>query len=113
MNHPTLNVAPCAAAVGAPQAEPDVGEILRRMDVDRTVTDEELEQHAADCTRLMEEAYQRFEQHGNPADREEALLWMTRRDAARKALSPAWKAAREAEIQRRIATVPALQGAEK
>jgi hypothetical protein len=51
----------------------------------------------------MEAAYARFEETGNPHDRDDACLWMHRRDEANRALSPAWKAAREAEIQHRIA----------
>lgn len=70
-----------AATHGLP-AETDVTAILQRLDAGRALSARELEQHIADCTLLMERAYQRFEQHQNPADRDEAVLWMHRRDAA-------------------------------
>lgn len=80
-----------------------VGRFLQAMAAARELTDQEIRQHAADCAQLMEQAYSRFEATGNPADREEACLWMHRRDEAMRALSPAWKAAREAQIQQAIA----------
>lgn len=80
-----------------------VGRILQDMAASRPVSDTELRQHAADCTTLMEQAHARFEEHRIASDREEALLWMFRRDEANRSLSPAWKAAREAQVQREIA----------
>jgi hypothetical protein len=90
---------------GAASCEPllRVGRFLQAVAAARSLTDQEVRQHAADCSRLMEAAYARFEAHGDPADREEAVLWMSRRDEAMRSLSPAFKAAREAEIQRAIA----------
>lgn len=76
MNCPTSIAQHGHVAAGAPQADPDVGEILRRMDVARTLSAEELEQHIADCSTLWQCAYARFQEHGNPADREEAVLWL-------------------------------------
>lgn len=52
----------------------------------------------------------RNEEHRIGPDREEAEIWMHRRDAANRALSPAWKAAREAEIQRAAAAGPGGTG---
>jgi hypothetical protein len=68
----------------------------------RAVSDDELQQHARDCTFLMESAYDRF-QAGDLHARDEAFMWMHRRDEALRCLSPAWKAAREAQIQQDIA----------
>lgn len=100
---PTMSVQ--AQHAGACTCEPflRVGRVLQDMAAARVVSDSELLQHAADCRLLMEAAYERFEESGNPADREEAVLWMERARVAHQALSPAWKAAREAEIQRGIA----------
>lgn len=80
-----------------------VSRVLQDMAAARPVSDQDLRQHAADCSALMEQAYARFEEHGIPADREEAVLWMFRRDEAHRSLSPAWRAAREAQIQQAIA----------
>lgn len=79
-----------------------VGRVISDMAAARAVGDFELRQHALDCAHLMEEAYGRFQATGNVHDREDALLWMSRRDEALRSLSPAWKAAREAEIQQAI-----------
>ena len=79
-----------------------VGRVLQDMTAERAVSDGEIRQHAVDCSRLMEQAYERFQDSGNPADRDEALLWMYRRDEAVRALSTAWQAAREAQIQQDI-----------
>lgn len=59
----------------AGEPTPDVGAILRRMDVCRTLDEAELRQHVHDCALLLQRAYARFEAHGNPADRDEALQW--------------------------------------
>lgn len=80
-----------------------VGRVVQDLCAGREVADNELLQHARDCTFLMECAHDRFLAYGNPADREEAFLWMHRRDEALRSLSPAWKAAREALIQQAIA----------
>jgi hypothetical protein len=80
-----------------------VGRVLQDLAAARAVSDSEIRQHALDCGLLMEQAYDRFQAHGEPAAREEALLWMCRRDEALRSLSPSWKAAREALIQFAIA----------
>lgn len=69
----------------------------------RPVSDDDLQQHARDCTFLMESAYDRFQASGDVHAREEAYLWMNRRDEALRCFSPAWKARREAQIQQAIA----------
>jgi hypothetical protein len=79
-----------------------IGRVLQDLANARIVTDAEIRQHAADCTSLMEQAYSRFQEHGNPADRDEAVLWMHRANEAIRCLSPAWKAAREAQIQQLV-----------
>jgi hypothetical protein len=80
-----------------------VGRVLQDLASAREVTDAEVRRHAMDCALLMEQAHQRFEAFHDPAARDEALLWMHRRDEALRSLSPSWKAAREAQIQQRIA----------
>lgn len=89
---------------GAASCEPllRVGRFLQAVAAARTVSDAEIRQHAMDSAHLMEAAYERFQASGDPADREEAVLWMHRRDEAMRSLSPAWKAAREAQIQQAI-----------
>jgi hypothetical protein len=53
-----------------------VGDRLRRADLSAA----ELDQHIEDLTRLWMDAYARFQAHGNPVDREDALLWLHTRD---------------------------------
>ena len=79
-----------------------VGRVLQEL-TGRAVADDEILQHASDCTRLMEQAYARFEAFGDPADREASVLWMHRDAEARRCLSREWKTAREALVQRDIA----------
>jgi len=79
-----------------------VGRVLRDFAAARALTDDEVLQHVRDCTLLMESAYDRFQAWGTVADREEAYLWMCRRDEAVRSLSPEFKAARDAAIQRQI-----------
>jgi hypothetical protein len=90
--------------VGACSCEPllRVGRVLQTMAAARSVSDQELLQHIADCTLLMQQAYERYEASANPAERQEAILWMRRRDEAQRSMSPEWKAAREARIQQDI-----------
>jgi hypothetical protein len=64
--------------------------------------DEELEIHIEDCHWQYRTAYERFQMHGNPNDRDEALLHLHRMNAAILARSPAAQAARWAEIQQSI-----------
>ena len=66
------------------------------------MTDAELTQHIKDCGKHMLACYERYEAFGDPADREAAQHWLREQNAAQAALSPAAKAAREAEIQRQI-----------
>jgi hypothetical protein len=119
MHHPAPQISPAQAALGqtstlshaaeshagSVSVEPllRVGRFLQAVAAARALSDQEIRQHAADCAALMELAYARFEAHGNPADREEAVLWMSRRDEAHRSLSPAWKAARETQIREAIA----------
>jgi hypothetical protein len=77
--------------------------MVQELSAGRVVPDDEIRQHASDCTQLMERAYARFLEHRLPSDREEAMLWMHGRDEANKALSPEFKAARELQIQAAIA----------
>jgi hypothetical protein len=64
-----------------------VGEVLQAFAAARAVSDAELRQHAMDCTHLMEVAYGRYQAHQIAADREEAVLWMHRRDEALRIFS--------------------------
>lgn len=80
-----------------------VGRVVQDISAGRAVSDAELLAHEADCRRLSESTYDRFQATGNPADREEAVLWLARATEARKCLSPAFKQAREAQIQQAIA----------
>lgn len=59
-------IAPCST--GGPQVEKDV------------------RKYAQECRNLMEEAYARFQCSGTDKDREEALLWMRRRDGALRSI---------------------------
>lgn len=88
---------------GAPAADPDVGEILRRIDVARTLSGKELEVHIRDCETLWRRAYGRFQDLGNPADRDEALLWLHRMNEAILMRSPEVLAARHAAFERQVA----------
>jgi hypothetical protein len=84
---PTSNVAAVAEAVPNPLALFRVGEVLQAFAAARAVSDAELRQHAMDCTHLMEVAYGRYQAHQIAADREEAVLWMHRRDEALRIFS--------------------------
>lgn len=66
------------------------------------MTDAEREQHIADCTWLMERSYDLFQQHGNPSDRDDAVLWMHRLHEAIRGRRPAVKAAMEAKVLREV-----------
>jgi len=63
-----------------------VGAALAEMAAGRTLSDQELRQHAKDCGFLMESAYSRFQRFAEVAAREEALLWLDRRNEALKQL---------------------------
>lgn len=99
---PTSTLQPGEGAVPQASSLNRVGAFLHAW-CERPVSDAELHQHATDCTHLMEVAYARFQAYGDPADREQACLWMHGRDEALRALSPQWKAQREAQIQQSIA----------
>jgi hypothetical protein len=64
----------------------------------RALSIEELQQHIADCNTLWQRSYALYQEHGNPSDRDDAVLWLYRRDEARASLPKALQDAREAEI---------------
>ena len=98
----SLMVVPDSAPACESEPMLRVGAVLQQLAEARTVSDQELLQHASDCRWLMERAYDRFISSGRKEDREEAVQWMHRGQDAMRSLSPAWKAAREAEILRTI-----------
>jgi hypothetical protein len=49
------------------------------------MTDDELEAHVSDCGTHMVRAYERFQETGNPHDRDEACMWLAKRDDALRA----------------------------
>ncbi len=114
-NCPSAHGAADAAPLVSESADQPVGRVrlvgaveraasaVLAMSAGRAVSDAELLAHEADCRLLAEASYQRFEELRDPADREAAVLWLDRATLARKALSPAWKAARETQIQQGIA----------
>lgn len=102
-NSPSSNAGPEGAACPSVSTMVRVGRVLRDMAAARSISDAEIRQHAADCTFLMESAYDRFQDCGDITEREAAYLWMHRRDEALRSLSPEFKAAREREIQQAIA----------
>lgn len=57
-------------------SRPPVGASLQPL------SDAELDRHIADLTTLWQQAYARFQEHGNPHDRDEALRWLHERDQA-------------------------------
>jgi hypothetical protein len=63
-----------------------VGAVLQAFAAAREVSDRELRQHANDCGFLMESAYARFEECHDPAARDEAVLWLDRRNQVVKLL---------------------------
>lgn len=68
----------------------------------KRLSDEEHEQHIFDTERLWRVAYQRFQDFGLPADRDEALLWLHRQNQAILARSVTAQAARHAAFERRL-----------
>ena len=92
-----------ATAESQPQTEPDVGEILRRLDASRQLSGAELEQHIADCSALWQRAYGRFQAHGSPTDRDEAVLWLHRMNEAILMRPAGVQAQRHAAFERRLA----------
>lgn len=77
--------------------------ILRDLQAGRQVPDQDLLQHAQDCTDLMNVSYGMFEAGQGEQYRDEAARWKNCAQHARNCLSPEWKAAREAQIQHGIA----------
>jgi hypothetical protein len=73
--------------------------VQRLMDAGFPLTDEALIQQRNDCRELMEAAHSRHCKTGCESTRDEADLWLARFYKAIRALSPQWKAAREAQIQ--------------
>lgn len=63
---------------------------------------QELEQHIKDCGWHMECAYAHYLAHGNPDDRDSAVMWMHMQTEAIQDRGQAQKDAREAEIQAAI-----------
>lgn len=64
--------------------------------------DDELEIHIEDCHWQYRTAYERFQMHGSPHDRDEALLHLHRMNTAILARSPAARAAIRAEYERSL-----------
>lgn len=62
----------------------------------------ELEAHIRDCEWQWQRAYDRFQAHGCPHDRDEALLHLHRMNRAILARSPAVQAERHAAFERAI-----------
>jgi hypothetical protein len=56
------------------------------------MTNAELSEHIHDCGWHMECSYASFQAHGNPADRDAAILWMHMRDEAIQARGKIHKA---------------------
>ena len=76
-----------AGASGCEQALLDrVGDVLRRLDASREVSDEELRRHAVACGALMLKSYQLFQGSGRPEHREMAREWLQHRDNALREL---------------------------
>ena len=67
-----------------------------------TPEDVELEIHIEDTQQQYLWAYERFQEHGNPHDRDEALLHLHRMNQAILARSPAVQAARHAQFEREM-----------
>lgn len=66
------------------------------------LTDVEHAAHILDCERLWRAAYAEFEAHGNPSDRDEALLHLHRMNEAILGRSAAMQAQRHAEFERML-----------
>ena len=64
--------------------------------------DHELEEHIRDCEWQWQRAYARFQAHGCPHDRDEALQHLHRMNQAILARSPAVQAERHAAFERTV-----------
>jgi hypothetical protein len=62
----------------------------------------ELEQHIQDCRDLMEAAYARFQDYGDPNDRDAAVQHMHRMNEALRSRWPAVQTQRHAAFERRL-----------
>jgi hypothetical protein len=74
------------------------------------VGEAELEQHISNCRFMMERAYALFQAYGNPADRDEAVMWMFRRQDAMRARSQTAQDRMHAEIDLSIAVSAQSRG---
>jgi hypothetical protein len=99
--HPTI-ASPGCGETNQQQAQLQAGQRLHDAYLGRTVSDAEILDHVEHCTHLMELAYGRYIATRDLQERADAFGWMRQRDEALQALSPAAKAAREAEILRSI-----------
>jgi hypothetical protein len=99
---PTSIAAQCAVAPCQPDALLKVGAFLHRLDGERALSDDELEIHIEDCAHQWMTAYERFQLHGSPHDRDEALLHLHRMNTAILARSPAVQACRHADFEQRL-----------
>lgn len=90
---PSMDSARGFGPLGSSQADSCVGE---------SRLDHELEVHIEDCQQQYLWAYERFQAHGNPHDRDEALLHLHRMNQAILARPDAIQAARHAAFEREI-----------
>jgi hypothetical protein len=66
-----------ATAGDCPKADAfAVGVVLPSPSSTSALRDEELERHIADLGRQLEAAYKRFQDHGDPRARQEAIAWL-------------------------------------
>lgn len=87
-----------ASEVQQPLSQHALSKALQFVGIDRDrLSAEEREDHIRDCTRLMEEAYERYERDGFIADRGDADYWMRLRDEAIRGRSAAQVARLEKE----------------
>lgn len=68
-----------------------------------TSQDQEREIHIEDCAHQWRMAYERFQMHGNPHDRDEALQHLNRMNEAILGRSAAVQAQRHQEFEQRLA----------
>lgn len=68
-----------------------------------TSQDQEREIHIEDCAHQWRMAYERFQMHGNPHDRDEALQHLHRMNEAIRGRSAAVQAQRHQEFEQRLA----------
>jgi len=74
-------------AMASPRAPTPGSTLSPAVQVDTAWTFEaELRQHVADCGWHLECAYARFQTHGDPADRDAAVMWLHQQQEAQRAL---------------------------